>query len=153
VSTIASQNQTSQFRTTLVERHQQCIVPEAFDPLSLVASHLIPRRLGDAGVQFVFERFTGSSTIVDRFSPLIGVPLFSSLNAFVGAYKMSFWNSGPVSHPSCLPLHSIASIFCIHSAERMCSPQFWRWASEHIWCSATTQSTNVSWLRHHLHHA
>ncbi|KAF9511334.1 hypothetical protein BS47DRAFT_1470015 [Hydnum rufescens UP504] len=54
-----------------------------------------PRRLGDAGVQSVFEHFTSSPTIVDRFSSLIGVPLFSSLDAFVDACEMGFWNSGP----------------------------------------------------------
>jgi hypothetical protein len=63
----------------------------------MVASHLIPRRLGDAGVQSVIQRFIGTSNPVDRYDPTIGVLLFMPLDAMADSYELGFWNDGPAS--------------------------------------------------------
>jgi hypothetical protein len=57
----------------------------------------MPRRLGDAGVQSAFQRFTGSIATVDRYDPLVGVPLLQTLDTLVDTYLLGFWNTGPVS--------------------------------------------------------
>ena len=85
------------FRRDLVQHHGVCVITQHQLEEDLIASHLIPRRLGDAGVQFVTQRFTGSSTIVDRYDPLIGVPLVPNLNQLADRYQLGFWNNGHVS--------------------------------------------------------
>jgi hypothetical protein len=82
VTTDTSIPQATAFRDALLRRHQTCVITQQPLQQSLVASHLIPRRLGDAGVQSAFQRFTDSSTIVDRYDPLIGVPLVGTLDLF-----------------------------------------------------------------------
>ncbi|KAF9508913.1 hypothetical protein BS47DRAFT_1384578 [Hydnum rufescens UP504] len=84
VTTATSRNQAMPFRTTLLERHQKCIITGEEDPLSLVASHLIPRRLGDAGVQSVFGRFT------DGFLELWTCLLISLRTLMVVDYEHGF---------------------------------------------------------------
>jgi hypothetical protein len=97
VTTITSQDQASQFHDTLYQRHGGCIISNTRRLKSLIASHLMPKRLGDAGVLSAFQRFTGSPTIIDRYNPLIGVPLLLTLDQMVDAYELGFWNCGPVS--------------------------------------------------------
>ena len=97
VTTKASTPQAAQFRTALLQRDRGCIVTH--DPMErvLVSSHLIPRRLGDLGVQSVVQRYTGLTTIVDRYNPAIGVSLFAGLDSFVDGFELGFWNNGPVN--------------------------------------------------------
>ncbi|KIL55007.1 hypothetical protein M378DRAFT_173917 [Amanita muscaria Koide BX008] len=83
------------FRNALLARDGTCIISQ--NPLSLIASHLVPKRLGDAAVTSVVQRFTGSDAAVTRFHPTLGVLLFRSLDDRVDSYEMGFWNSGPVS--------------------------------------------------------
>ena len=97
VTTNASGPRATAFRSALLRRHQTCIVTQSPIQQTLFASHLIPRRLGDAGVQSASQRFTGSPTIVDRYDPLIGVPLFATLGILADGYELGFWNNGPVS--------------------------------------------------------
>ncbi|KAM6491347.1 hypothetical protein JOM56_013121, partial [Amanita muscaria] len=66
------------FRNALLARDGTCIISQ--NPLSLIASHLVPKRLGDAAVTSVVQRFTGSDAAVTRFNPTLGVLLFRSLD-------------------------------------------------------------------------
>jgi hypothetical protein len=84
------------FRDALLRRGRACIITQHILESLLVASHLIPRRIGDAGVQPVLQRFTGPSTPVDSYDPTIGVLLFTALDALTDGYELGFWN-GPVS--------------------------------------------------------
>ena len=94
------------FRTALLQRDVRCVVSGQSRLRTLVASHLIPRRLGDSGVQSAFQRFTGSPTPVRRYDPCIGVLLYGGLDNHVDVYEMGFWNYGPVSFPTfCAQLH------------------------------------------------
>jgi hypothetical protein len=97
VTTNTSIPQATPFRNALLQRDQTCIITRQSLQRSLIASHLIPRRLGDAGVQSVFQRFIGSCTTVNRYDPRIGVLLSATLDTFVDAYELGFWNYGPVS--------------------------------------------------------
>jgi hypothetical protein len=99
VTTNTSADRANTFREALLQRHQRCIISPIRLPQLLIASHLIPRRLGDSGVQSVINRFTDVSTPVDRYNPIIGVPLYLSLDVWVDTYRLGFWNCGPVSHP------------------------------------------------------
>jgi hypothetical protein len=73
VTTNTSVPRATQFRTALLRRDQACIITHDTMERLLIASHLIPRRLGDLGVQSVVQRFTGLATIVDRYNPAIRV--------------------------------------------------------------------------------
>jgi len=96
-TTNTSAPRASTFRNALQQRDQTCIITRHTMVDLLVASHLIPRRLGDLGVRSTVQRFTGSPIIVDRFDPAIGVFLLSTVDLLVDGYKLGFWNIGPVS--------------------------------------------------------
>jgi hypothetical protein len=97
VTTNTSAPQATAFSGALLRRDQSCIITQNARQRVLAASHLIPKRLGDLGVQSVIQRFTGPSTIVGRYDPALGVSLFLSLDAYVDSYEVGFWNNGPVS--------------------------------------------------------
>ena len=97
VTTNTSAPQATAFSGTLLRRDQSCIITQYARQRVLIASHLIPRRLGGLGIQSVIQCFTGPSTIMDRYDPALGVSLFLPLNAYVDAYEVGFWNNGPVS--------------------------------------------------------
>ncbi|KAF8226658.1 hypothetical protein L208DRAFT_1160114, partial [Tricholoma matsutake] len=97
VTTNTSAPRATQFRHALLRRDQACIITHHTMERVLISSHLIPRRLGDLGVQSVVQRFTGLATIVDRYDPAIGVSLFTGLDALVDSFELGFWNNGPVS--------------------------------------------------------
>lgn len=98
VTTNTTQNQAANFRTTLLNRHSStCVVSGISRLRQLKASHLIPRRMGDNGVQSAFQLFTGLNTPVTRYHPSIGIPLFSPLDDLVDVYEVGFWGIGPVN--------------------------------------------------------
>lgn len=135
MTTNTSAPQAGPFRTTLLQRHQRCIISQQPDPGALVASHLIPRRLGDVAVQSAFHRFTGSQAVVNRFDPLLGVLLNAMLDTYVDSYRVGFWNSGPVSLLA-------TALYCVNilhtgSAEPIYHPLLYRHPSEHLWCTTT----------------
>jgi hypothetical protein len=117
------------FRDAL-RRDRACIVTQHILESLLVASHLIPRRIGDAGVQSVLQRFTGPSTPVDSYDPTIGVLLFTALDALTDGYELGFWN-GPVS-PLPFILYRV-NILCTGMAG---PAQFCQHASEPLWWNA-----------------
>jgi hypothetical protein len=108
VTTNTSAPRATTFRDTLLRRHQRCVISQQSLNLQIIASHLMPRRLGDVGVQSAFQRFTGSTATVDRYDPLLGVPLFSALDSLVDSYGLGFWNHGPVS---LLTIHTLSVDF------------------------------------------
>jgi len=124
VTTNTSAPRATPFRNALLQRHQACIITRTPLQMTLIASHLIPRRLGDAGVQSAFQRFTGSPAIIDKYDPLIGVPLVATLGILVDGYQIGFWNCGPVSLLASI-LYRV-NILHTGSAEPICHPQFCR---------------------------
>ena len=129
VTTNTSAPQATAFSGALLRRDRSCIVTQYATRRVLAASHLLPRRLGDLGVQSVIQRFTGPSTIVDKYDPALGVSLFLSLDAYVDTYEMGFWTSGPVSLFICRTVSH--SYFGVQGP--ICHPQFYRRASEYSW--------------------
>jgi hypothetical protein len=97
VTTNASRDQANTFCDSLLRRDQSCVISGHPLEASLVASHLIPRRLGDAGVQSAFERFVCTSTSVTRYNPRIGILLFVGTDVIVDDFTAGFWYIGPVS--------------------------------------------------------
>ena len=63
-------------------------------PVNLVASHLIPKRMGRVGATDVMTRFSGPQTAlgIDAFDPRIGILLQSNLDALVDNYQFGFYH-------------------------------------------------------------
>ena len=63
-------------------------------PVNLVASHLIPKRMGRVGATDVMTRFSGPQTAlgIDAFDPRIGILLQSNLDVLVDNYQFSFYH-------------------------------------------------------------
>ena len=97
VTTNISVPRATEFRHALIQRDTECIISQHPPENMLVASHLIPRRLGNVGVQSVLQRFTGPSIPVDRYDPTVGVLLVSNLDVLADGYDLGFWNNGTVS--------------------------------------------------------
>ncbi len=97
VTTNTSQPQATTFRDAIRARDTQCIITQNPFFELVTASHLLPKRLGDATVTSVVQRFTGSGNAVTRFHPTIGILLSKLLDSLVDSYTMGFWNTGPVS--------------------------------------------------------
>ena len=77
-------------------RHPRCIISGQTRADFVTVSHLIPRRLGDIGVQAVFQRFTGLSTPVTRYHASLGVPLNLYLAQLADTFQLGFWDTGNV---------------------------------------------------------
>ena len=113
-----SANRATLFRDALLRRDTTCIITGAPDHPFLVASHLIPRRLGDAGVQAVVQRFTGSNDPVDIYDPRLGVLLSGPMDAAVDVYWVGFW---PMGNVRLLILHALCiNIFYTGMTESIC---------------------------------
>lgn len=93
VTTDTSRPQATTFRNAVNARDGACIISTYSNPT--IASHLAPKRLGDAGVQSVIQRFTVSHPPVNRYHPTIGVCLLHALDSLVDNYELGFWNYGP----------------------------------------------------------
>ena len=120
-TTRASQSRvrSSTIRTELLQRDRVCILSRNSIKESLMASHLLPKRLGDSGVQSVFQRFAGCTRSVDRYSSTIGVLLNANMDRLASAYCVGFLSLGNVSFlvHCCyivINLRWIASICCPH---------------------------------------
>ena len=93
---VTSQNQAAAFRTTVFNRHPACVISGIPLPRLLTASHLMPKRLGDAAIQSVFTTFTGLNTPVRRFHEFMGITLSKNLDSLVDNYELGFWHRGGV---------------------------------------------------------
>ncbi len=96
LTTVTSQNQSAAFRTTLLNRHPACVISGIPIPRLVTASHLMPKRLGDAAIQSVFTTFTGLNTPVRRFHEFMGITLSKNLDSLVDNYELGFWHRGGV---------------------------------------------------------
>jgi hypothetical protein len=64
-------------------------------PDNLKASHLIPKRLGPAGVTDVMTRFSGAQVtpgIMDIFDPRLGLYLTGNLDILVDNFRLGFFH-------------------------------------------------------------
>jgi len=105
VTSVGSESSSTTFRRHLELRDGGCVVTRA--ATSLIASHLIPKRMGTDGAKDVVTRFEGviAALNVHRFHPETGVLLFSALDSLVHHYKLGFyhvvvsnpWESGILS--------------------------------------------------------
>jgi len=103
----ASRSNANTFHRLLEQRDDVCVVSRCLAPL--VASHLIPRRIGTDGAKAVVERFVSvaEATDIHHYHPKIGILLLTSLDYWVDRYEAGFYHI-TVSHPTnCLLYHSI----------------------------------------------
>lgn len=93
VTTLGSQTQSSAstFRHHLLERDASCVVTQA---APTKASHLIPRRLGDAGIGDAVGHFVGAAEAagVHQFDPQIGITISSNLDEWVDSFQVGFYH-------------------------------------------------------------
>ena len=123
-ATPTSTNRATTFRSELLRRDRACIVTQTSRMETLIASHLIPRRLGDAGVQSAIERFTGAITPVDRYNSTVGVLLYMTLDVFVDSFRAGFWKNGDGA-VSDITFHAYhVNILRTGMAGPICCPQF-----------------------------
>jgi hypothetical protein len=98
LTSVGSESSASTFRHHIELRDDGCVVTRV--PRSLVASHLIPKRMGTEGAKDVVTRFVGAqaSIGIHRFSPDIGVLLVSTLDSLVDSYKLGFYHVTVSTH-------------------------------------------------------
>ncbi|KAF8343485.1 hypothetical protein F5887DRAFT_328494 [Amanita rubescens] len=95
VTTNTSRPQAAVFRQALLGRDRACVISQTSYPIMLTGSHLAPRRLGDAGVRSVIQRFTGFPSTVNRYHHTLGVLLLKTLDSAADNYELGFWHRGP----------------------------------------------------------
>ena len=94
----ANQSSASTFRRNLRHRDaDKCVITGS--PLTLVASHLIPKRMGTEGVKNVFRDFVGAHVAqVHRFHPMIGILLNANADKLVDLYHLGFYHNTVSTH-------------------------------------------------------
>jgi hypothetical protein len=92
MTSVDSKSSATTFRRHLDLRDGSCAVTQS--SYSLIASHLIPKRMGTGGAKEVVTRFVGAQEAQDihRFHPSIGVLLFSALDTLVDHYTLGFYH-------------------------------------------------------------
>ena len=92
VTSIGSESSAATFRRHLDLRDGGCVVTRS--AASLIASHLIPKRMDTDGAKEVVTRFEGAEAAHDihRFHPSIGILLFSALDILVDHYNLGFYH-------------------------------------------------------------
>jgi hypothetical protein len=92
VTTPGSESNSTTFTTSLSHRDNGCVVTKVTTPV--IASHLIPKRLGSDGVQAIVTRFSGTQAAVGihRFDPQIGILLCSTLDNLVDSFRLGFYH-------------------------------------------------------------
>ncbi len=93
-TSLRSESSASTFNRKIKKRDGgTCVITSA--PSSLIASHLIPKRMGTEGAKAVVMEFVGAQTAIDvhRFHPMIGIFLLSSLDKRVDLYKLGFYHN------------------------------------------------------------
>jgi len=80
-------------RTGLEDR--KCVITTNHDS-NLVASHLVPGRIGDTGIAEIIRWFVGQvvPADIDRHYPILGVLHSRSLDVLVDTYKVGFLEVG-----------------------------------------------------------
>ena len=84
----------STFRRQLEQRDVGCVVTRSNLPRLLVASHLVPKRVGDEGAKVIMERFVGvgEGRDIHQFHPSLGILLAKNLDAFVDCNEIGFYH-------------------------------------------------------------
>jgi len=100
MTTHTTRDQEKEFRNALLVRHPQCIVSQLSIPRTLSAARLIPRCLGDNGVQYIFQRFTGLPTPVTTYHQSIGVTVNLLVADLMDTFELGFWDMGNVGFHS-----------------------------------------------------
>lgn len=93
-----SASSSSTFRKHISDRDgNQCMVTSV--PNGLIASHLIPKRIGTDGTYNIVTRFSGGQAAIGihRYDPRVGILLSSPLDGHLDNYKLGFWHI-TVSH-------------------------------------------------------
>jgi hypothetical protein len=93
MTSLNSESSATTFCRLLDERDGGCVVTASGSPSTLIASHLIPKRMGTDGAKEVVTRFVGAqhANNIHRFHPSIGVLLLNTLGAQVDCYKLGFY--------------------------------------------------------------
>lgn len=99
VTSMGSESSANTFCRHLNVRDNGCVVTRSISA-SLIASHLIPKRLGTDGAREVVTRFVGAQALPDihRFHPSIGVLLIATLDTLVNCYKLGFYHVAVRNH-------------------------------------------------------
>ena len=81
------------FRRHIEIRDDRCVVTHLAE--LLVASHLLPKRMGTEGAKRVVEEFVGAQAArqVHRFHAMIGILLIGSLDDLVDKYMLGFYHN------------------------------------------------------------
>jgi len=91
-----SANAATLFRHDLLLRDAGSILSGTAVENYIIASHLIPKRLGDGGIGSVMHRFTGITGPVTRFDRRLGVMLAKGVeDTSVDGFEVGFWETGP----------------------------------------------------------
>jgi hypothetical protein len=82
------------FRRDLDLRDGVCVVTQEPASFSLIASHLVPKRVGDDGAKEIITRFVGAGMAchIHKFHPRLGILLLSTLDNFVDRFKLGFYH-------------------------------------------------------------
>jgi hypothetical protein len=95
ITSTLSKSTSKKFRSDLDKRDVCCIVTGQALRLTLTASHLIPKRLGDSNAREIVAAFSGPtfsvSTNLHRFDAMLGVLLNLTVDAYVDRFQMGFW--------------------------------------------------------------
>jgi hypothetical protein len=92
-TSLASAFNATRFRRIIGRRDGDlCILSKS--PVTLKASHLIPKRMGTNGAIEAVTRFSGEQAAlgIDCFDPRIGVLLFATLDELVDSYRLGFYH-------------------------------------------------------------
>jgi len=93
MTTTGSESSATTFRRYISLREgERCGVTRVSN--TLIASHLIPKRMGSDGARDAIERFSGPQTALDihSFDPRIGILLNGNLDSLVDSYKLGFYH-------------------------------------------------------------
>ena len=80
------------FCRDLNRRDVTCVVTQNSE--SLIASHLIPKRVGTEGAKEIVSRFVGAEAArgIHKFHPSLGILLTSTLDSPVDRFKLGFYH-------------------------------------------------------------
>ena len=92
LTTPGSESSAVNFRRLVTQRDAACVVARSSQPV--VASRLIPKRIGSDGVKAIVERFVGipETTGIRRYDPRIGITLLNNIGSWVDHHQAGFYH-------------------------------------------------------------
>ena len=92
LTSAGSESSAATFQQDLNLRDGVCVVSQ--NTSSLIASHLVPKRIGTEGAKEVVTRFVGAGAArgIHRFHSSLGILLTSTLDYLVDRYKVGFYH-------------------------------------------------------------